>query len=189
MTRRLTAVLAATVLALTACGGDEASDGGDDPAVSAPTASAEPTPSAPECEATTELPPITTTEDLATKPVTEIPDAAPPCELYTRDVVVGQGAEATAGAQASVKYVGVLYDGGEEFDSSWSRGPEETLPFQLGAPGIIPGFDQGVTGMKVGGRREIVIPSDLAYGPSGQGPIPPGATLVFVIDLVEITPG
>jgi len=184
MTRRLAAALAAAALLLTACG----SDGGDDPTVSAPSDSPVPTVSPQECAREASLPPLTGTTDLSAKPEVTVPDSPPPCELVTRDVVEGTGAEAVAGAQAEVKYVGVLYDSGEEFDSSWSRSADETLPFQLGAPGIIPGFDQGVTGMKVGGRREVVIPSDLAYGPSGQGPIPPGATLVFVIDLVEITP-
>jgi FKBP-type peptidyl-prolyl cis-trans isomerase len=187
MTRRLTSLLACAALAtaLTACGGDEPAD---DPTVASPSASA--TAQATPCEsAPPATEPVTTsTTDLATKPVIEVPDSAPPCSLQTADVVVGTGAEAVAGAQAQVKYVGVLFDTGEEFDSSWSRSAEETLPFELGAPGIIPGFDQGVTGMKVGGRREVIIPSDLAYGPSGQGAIPPGATLVFVIDLVEVTP-
>ena len=180
MTRRLAAALAAGALLLTACGSEN-----EEPAA---TESPVPTVSPAECAQDASLPPLTETTDLTVKPEVTIPDDAPPCELVTRDVVAGTGAEAVAGAQAEVRYVGVLYDSGEEFDASWSRSAEETLPFQLGAPGIIPGFDQGVTGMKVGGRREVVIPSDLAYGPSGQGPIPPGATLVFVIDLVEITP-
>ena len=183
MTRRLTSLLACAALAtvLTACGGE---DTADDPTV------ASPTPTAQECSsaAPSSEPVTTSTTDLATKPEIEVPDSDPPCALATADVVVGTGAEAVPGSQVEVKYVGVLYDGGEEFDSSWSRSPDETLPFQLGAQGVIPGFDQGVTGMKVGGRREIIIPSDLAYGPSGQGPIPPGATLIFVIDLVQVTP-
>jgi peptidylprolyl isomerase len=105
-----------------------------------------------------------------------------------RDVVVGTGAEVVPGAQVEVKYVGAFYESGEEFDSSWSRGPDETLPFVAGGGNLIPGFDQGVLGMKEGGRREIVIPSDLGYGPQGTGGIPGGSTLVFVIDVVTVTP-
>jgi hypothetical protein len=190
--RRLPAVLASLALTVTlvACGGN-----GDDSADATPTAeptaapTAAPTAEQTPCEdapPTAEPGPDATT-DLGVKPVPEIGDGDPPCELQITDVVVGEGEEAVAGVQAAVKYVGVLYEDGSEFDSSWSRSPEETLPFEVGAPGIIPGFDQGVTGMREGGRRQIVIPSDLAYGPGGQGPIPPGATLVFVIDLVEVT--
>lgn len=188
--RRLPAVLATLALAtaLTACG----SDGGDDPTVASPSSepTAEATQEAPACQ---EAPPTAepgpdATTDLAVKPEPQIPDGDPPCDLQTTDIVVGTGAEAVPGVQAEVKYVGVLYEDGSEFDSSWSRSADETLPFEVGAPGIIPGFDQGVTGMKEGGRRQIVIPSDLAYGPAGQGPIPPAATLVFVIDLITVTP-
>jgi FKBP-type peptidyl-prolyl cis-trans isomerase len=85
-----------------------------------------------------------------------------------------------------VKYVGSFYGTGEEFDSSWSRGDDETLPVTLGTGGVIEGFDQGIEGMAVGGRRMVVIPSDLGYGAAGRGPIPGGATLVFVIDLVSV---
>lgn len=189
--RRLPAALASLALAvtLTACAG---TDGGDDPTVTAPTA--EPTAAEPEPETPCEDGPPTAepgpeaSTDLAVKPEPQIPDGDPPCDLQTTDILVGTGEEAVPGVQAAVKYVGVLYEDGSEFDSSWSRSAEETLPFEVGAPGIIPGFDQGVTGMREGGRRQIVIPSDLAYGPTGQGPIPPDATLVFVIDLIEITP-
>jgi FKBP-type peptidyl-prolyl cis-trans isomerase len=84
-----------------------------------------------------------------------------------------------------VKYVGAFYGTGEEFDSSWSRGEDETLPVTVGAGQVIPGFEQAIAGMQVGGRRMVTIPSDLGYGPTGQGPIPGDATLVFVLDLVE----
>lgn len=188
--RRLPAVLTSLTLAATlvACGSD---DGGDDPTVAAP--SADPTRAAPEAPECKQAPPTAApgpeaTTDLAVKPVPEIGEGDPPCELVITDIVVGTGEEAVPGVQADVKYVGVLYEDGSEFDSSWSRSPEETLPVPVGAGGVIPGFDQGVTGMKVGGRRQVVIPSELAYGPQGQGPIPPAATLVFVIDLIGVTP-
>lgn len=188
--RRLPAVLTSLTLAATlvACGSD---GGGDDPTVAAP--SADPTQAAPEAPECKQAPPTAApgpeaTTDLAVKPVPEIGEGDPPCELVITDIVVGTGEEAVPGVQADVKYVGVLYEDGSEFDSSWSRSPEETLPVPVGAGGVIPGFDQGVTGMKVGGRRQVVIPSELAYGPQGQGPIPPAATLVFVIDLIGVTP-
>ena len=126
--------------------------------------------------------------DLTKKPVVEVPDAAAPCELQTIDLVVGKGAEAKAGTTVSVKYLGLLYQNGKEFDSSWSRGTKEVLPpFQLGSGGVIPGFDKGTQGMRVGGRREVLIPSKDGYGPAGQATIPPDANLIFVIDLVKVT--
>ena len=100
---------------------------------------------------------------------------------------MGTGAEAVPGSAAEVKYVGAFFGTGEEFDSSWSRGADETLPVTVGGGRVIQGFDQGIQGMHVGGRRMVVIPSDLGYGPNGQGPIPGGATLVFVIDLVSVS--
>ena len=120
-----------------------------------------------------------------TKPTVEVPEGAPPTELEIEDLEAGDGEEAQAGDQVSVQYVGVLYDTGEEFDSSWSRG--QPYQFQLGSASVIPGWDQGLEGMKVGGRRQLVIPPDLAYGKQGQPPdIPPNSTLVFVIDLLSV---
>ena len=123
--------------------------------------------------------------DTSTKPEVEIPDGPPPEELVVEDIVTGDGEEARAGDTVSVNYVGVDYETGEQFDASWDRGEE--FPFRLGGGEVIPGWDQGVEGMKVGGRRQLVIPPDLAYGAQGQPPeIAPNATLVFVIDLVAI---
>lgn len=186
---RVPAVLAslALVVTLTACGGDDAAD---DPTVAAPSAAATTEPAEVECEEVpaTEEPAPDATTDLTVKPQPQIDEGPPPCDLVVTDIVVGTGAEAGPGVQADVKYVGALYDGGTEFDSSWSRGPEETLPVPLGQGGVIPGFEEGITGMREGGRRQVVIPGDLAYGPAGRPPIPPNATLVFVIDLVKVTP-
>jgi peptidylprolyl isomerase len=126
--------------------------------------------------------------DLSEKPEVSASDDPAPAELVIDDVVVGDGAEAVAGSIADVKYVGSFYESGEEFDSSWSRSSDETIPVPLGAGQVIPGFEQGIEGMKEGGRRVITIPSDLGYGPQGQGPIPGDSTLVFVMDLVEVTP-
>lgn len=123
-----------------------------------------------------------------TKPEVEVPEGKPPKELETRDIEVGDGAEVQSGDTVTVEYVGVSYKTGEEFDSSWER--EEPFTFQLGSGAVIPGWDQGLVGMKVGGRRELIIPPDLAYGKTGSPPaIGPNETLIFVVDLVDRQPG
>jgi peptidylprolyl isomerase len=125
-------------------------------------------------------------KDLKRKPAVKVPGGEPPTELQSEDIVKGKGKAARSGDTVAVQYVGVLFDGAQEFDASWDRG--EPFEFQLGAGMVIAGWDQGVEGMKVGGRRKLTIPSDLAYGPQGQPPtIPPGATLVFVIDLKKVS--
>lgn len=124
-------------------------------------------------------------EDTSTKPKVTIPDGSPPSELVERDLVEGSGAEAIKGDEVTVQYVGVGYDSEKEFDASWDRG--EPFTFQLGSGQVIPGWEQGVEGMKAGGRRELTIPAELAYGEAGSPPsIGPNETLVFVIDLLEI---
>jgi peptidylprolyl isomerase len=118
-------------------------------------------------------------------PTIQLPTGAAPTQLEVKDLKTGNGAEAKAGDQVSVQYIGVLYDNGSKFDSSYDHG--QPFSFKLGGGNVIPGWDQGVAGMKVGGRRELIIPPDLAYGAQGQPPtIPPNATLVFVIDLVSV---
>ena len=118
------------------------------------------------------------------KPEVTLPDSAPD-ELVLDDITVGDGPEASACSRVEVHYVGVALSTGREFDSSWDRG--EPLTFQLGAGQVIPGWDEGVQGMKVGGRRRLVIPQDLAYGPQGiPGVIAGGETLIFVCDLVNV---
>ena len=105
-------------------------------------------------------------------------------KLVIKDLEEGTGAEAKAGDRVTVQYVGVNYKNGKEFDSSWSR--NEPFPLTLGAGEVIPGWEQGIEGMKVGGRRELIIPPELAYGEAGYPPsIAPNETLVFVIDLLE----
>ena len=125
--------------------------------------------------------------DLNVKPVIPKPKGAPPGGLQVRDVVQGNGKKAAAsGDTLTVQYVGVSWSTGQEFDSSWSRG-KKPFTFPLGAGQVIPGWDQGLIGMRVGGRRELVIPPALAYGPQGQPPaIGPNETLVFVIDLKKV---
>ena len=118
------------------------------------------------------------------KPEIDRPDGPPPRDLQVTDLVVGEGREATPGTMVLVHYVGVSYSSGEEFDSSYGRGP---LAFPLGAGRVIPGWDTGIQGMKVGGRRQLVIPAHLAYGDRGAGGvIAPGETLIFVCDLVDV---
>ncbi len=120
---------------------------------------------------------------MTEKPEIEFPYGDPPTELDIRDISEGTGAEAKPGQTVQVHYVGVAFSTGEEFDASWNRG--EPLEFRLGAGRVIPGWDQGLVGMKVGGRRQLTIPPDLAYGDSGAGGvIKPGETLIFVCDLV-----
>lgn len=123
--------------------------------------------------------------DLNTKPKIEASSETPPTTLETKDIVVGDGAEAKAGDTVSVQYVGAIYDTGKEFDASWDRG--QPFSFTLGSGQVIKGWDEGVEGMKVGGRRELIIPPDLGYGAQGSPPtIPPNATLVFVVDLEKV---
>jgi peptidylprolyl isomerase len=126
-----------------------------------------------------------TSGPLAKEPSVTIPAGAAPSALVIKDIVKGTGAEAKAGQPVTVNYVGVLFHGGKVFDASWKR--NEPFTFTLGQGAVIKGWDQGVAGMKVGGRRELVIPAALAYGSKGAGAsIPPNAPLVFVVDLLGV---
>lgn len=119
------------------------------------------------------------------KPEVTVPNGAPPKQLEENDLIEGTGPEAKSGDKVTVQYVGVGYDSGEEFDASWNRG--EPFPFTLDAGEVIPGWDQGIEGMKVGGQRELIIPPELAYGQTGSPPvIGPNETLIFVVDLLEV---
>lgn len=119
------------------------------------------------------------------KPEIDFPGGEPPADLEIKDIWEGDGPEAKAGDTVSVHYVGVAFSSGEEFDASWNRGTP--LRFQLGVGQVIQGWDQGVQGMKVGGRRQLIIPPHLAYGDRGAGGrIKPGETLIFVCDLVAV---
>ena len=120
------------------------------------------------------------------KPAVEVPSDEPPSyQLEIEDLVVGPGDEATSGRVVEVHYVGVSWKTGQQFDASWDRG--DTFKFTLGKGHVIAGWDQGVAGMKVGGRRRITIPPVLAYGKRGAGGvIGPDETLVFVVDLIAV---
>jgi peptidylprolyl isomerase len=123
--------------------------------------------------------------DLARKPRIGRTHGAAPRKLKVKDVVVGTGATAKAGSTVTTQYVGVLYRGGHEFDASWGRG--QPFAFLLGSGMVIRGWDRGIAGMKVGGRRILVVPARLAYGAAGSPPaIPANATLVFVVDLKQV---
>jgi peptidylprolyl isomerase len=164
--RTLALGLACAALALAGCGGSDKEN-----EATAPSSTA--TPAAPAAT------------PAATKPEVKVPKGKLPKTLVKKDLVVGKGPEATAGKTVQVQYVGVSAVNGRQFDASWDRG--EPFSFQLGAQQVIPGWDQGVAGMKVGGRRELIIPPKLAYGKQGSPPaIGPNETLVFVIDLLGV---
>lgn len=121
----------------------------------------------------------------ATKPEVTVPAGNPPADLLIEDVIVGEGNEAKAGANVEVHYVGVAWSTQREFDASWNRG--DTFEFRLGAGQVISGWDQGVAGMKVGGRRILTIPPHMGYGNQGAGGvIKGGETLIFVVDLLNV---
>ncbi|HET7048309.1 MAG TPA: FKBP-type peptidyl-prolyl cis-trans isomerase [Solirubrobacteraceae bacterium] len=122
---------------------------------------------------------------LAKKPVVTVPSTPAPTKLVTKDLVQGTGQAASQGKTVTVNYVGVLYKNGKEFDSSWSRNQPFTTALSPGS--VISGWVQGLNGMKVGGRRELIIPPSLGYGKAGSPPtIPPNSTLVFVVDLLSV---
>lgn len=123
---------------------------------------------------------------LAQKPTVTLPSGPAPTKLTTKDLVQGTGQTVKPGQTVTVNYVGVLYKTGKEFDSSWKTGQPATFPLTAG--GVIQGWVQGIPGMKVGGRRELIIPASLAYGKAGRPPtIPANSPLVFVVDLLSIS--
>lgn len=130
------------------------------------------------------FPAVADATDLSTEPVISAGTQPAPTSLQTRDLVVGTGAQATATSTVEIEYVGADYATGKDFDASWTDagGPTATFPLT----NTVPGFGQGIAGMKVGGRREIVIPPALGYGSSGNGPVGPNETLVFVVDLLAV---
>ena len=194
MSKRLLSSLAAGAVALgvSACGGSSAAPG----VVPAPSAGATApasttkTPTTPTTATTTPTTPTKTVSTptsgpLATKPVVKSPKGKPPRTLVTKDLIKGTGKVAKEGSTITVNYVGVLYSNGKEFDSSWKRSQTFSTPLSSGS--VIPGWVKGIAGMKVGGRRELIIPPSLAYGSSGQSGIPPNSTLIFVVDLLSVS--
>ena len=176
---RLPILLACLLLALfaAACGDDD--DGGAESAAPEETATAT-------AEAEGSIDASSISKDLSEKPEVAAPEGAPPAELQKTDIVKGKGRAAQPGDTVSVQYVGNSWSTGEQFDASWDRGGEP-FQFPLGAGQVIRGWDQGVAGMRRGGRRLLVIPPELAYGSQSPGPgIGPNETLIFVVDLKKI---
>jgi peptidylprolyl isomerase len=167
VTHRTLLLLLVLGLALAGCGGD---DEGESAATPSPKAKATAT---------------AANTDLSKKPVVTVPDELPPDEIQTRDIVKGKGPKARKGDTVSMQYVGLTWSTSVEFDASWDRG--EPYTFELGAGKVIPGWDQGIVGMQKGGRRELTIPADLAYGAQGSPPnIGPNECLRFIVDLVDL---
>jgi peptidylprolyl isomerase len=146
-----------------------------------------PKPAAKEKSKPAAQPVASTSKNLTEKPKIPPQPKPAPSTLVAQDIVKGDGPVAKPGDTVTVQYVGVLYDNGKQFDASWDRG--QPFSFPLGAGQVIPGWDRGVAGMRVGGRRQLTIPPSLGYGASGtpDGTIPPNATLVFVVDLRKVT--
>jgi peptidylprolyl isomerase len=172
--KRLFTLLAipATAVALAACGSSAAPG-----VLTAPSAglTQEPVAAAPKVPA-----------DLSKEPVIQQQTAPAPTKLVTKDLIVGTGAAAASGDTITVNYVGALYSNNKIFDASWKR--HQTFTTTLSSGSVIPGWVQGISGMKVGGRRELIIPPSLGYGKTGQPPtIPPNSTLVFVVDLLSVS--
>lgn len=170
------AIVLLVLLVLGSCGDSQEAAGPDETDQASPGTAA-----VQECADRTPPAPAKEDEPGKSKPDLDVPDGAPPCELVVQDIYVGTGAEAKEGATVTVQYVGVSWSSGDEFDSSWSRGEPATFP--LGQ--VIQGWQEGIPGMKEGGRRRLIIPPDLAYADRPPPGIAPNETLVFVIDLIK----
>ncbi|HEY6695710.1 MAG TPA: FKBP-type peptidyl-prolyl cis-trans isomerase [Solirubrobacteraceae bacterium] len=162
---------------IAACGGDDSSDS-ETAATSTPTE----TPTA--APANVDEIVAGVGKNTKKKPKIVKPQGDPPTQLVIKDIVKGTGPKAKPGDTLTMQYVGNSWSTGEQFDASWDRG--QAFPFQLGAGMVIPGWDQGMVGMRKGGRRLLIIPPDMGYGPQGSGPIGPNETLVFAVDLEKI---
>jgi peptidylprolyl isomerase len=170
---QLPIVLAAAAIAVAGCGGG----GGNATNAAIPAGPGPTTPAPP--------PASTNLKDTKTKPAVPKPTGAPPKKLVVKDIVVGKGKAAKKGDHLSMQYVGVTFADGKEFDSSWDSGSPFSL--QLGQGMVIKGWDQGLVGIKPGGRRELTIPANLAYGAQGRPPsIPPNSALVFIVDALSV---
>jgi peptidylprolyl isomerase len=194
---RLTATttLAVAVLAAAGCGGGDsgndqsaADQTATDTQTQTQTATAPTQPPADTAVKARKVKPSAAEASLGKKPQPARGKGQAPTRLVAQDLIAGKGRKAAAGDLVSVQYVGVLFSNGKEFDASWKKGkPGRAFQFPLGSGQVIPGWDQGVVGMRVGGRRKLIIPADLAYGAQGYPPqIPPNAALIFDIDLKKV---
>jgi peptidylprolyl isomerase len=178
MSRPLLAVALALALPLAACGGGGKSS--ETPAQPAATATATPTAAAAVAALTESI-----SKDRSKKPQLGIPEGGTPAQFTERDIVTGTGRKAKPGDTVQVQYVGSSWSTGSEFDASWDKG--QPFSFPLGQGKVIPGWDKGVAGMRVGGRRLLVIPPAMGYGAQGSPPaIAPNETLAFVVDLEAV---
>ncbi len=194
MSRRLSVAALAAALALAGCGGGnnkKAANTGTETAGTKPAAAAPPAQKAsckaPSTEGSSDIK-LSPTKNLRRKPRIPHQSGNAPGSLKAQDVVVGHGVAANPGDTVTVQYVGVRFRDGQQFDASWNR--HQPFTFPLGAGQVIQGWDKGVAGMCVGGRRQLTIPPDLAYGAQGAPPdIAPNDTLIFVVDLVKVQKG
>lgn len=186
MTRvRLLVTLAAVAAIAAGCGSSKKSSSNTGTNSASTPAQTKTTPKSKPQPAVGGTPAVANAKDLTHKPKIAKPTGTPPTKLVKKDLVVGHGPAIKPGQLATVQYVGVSWSTGQEFDASWNRG--QPFSFPVGQQQVITGWDQGVPGMKVGGRRELVIPPDMGYGPQGSPPaIGPNETLVFVVDLKRI---
>jgi peptidylprolyl isomerase len=190
LSRLIAFALVAAALSAAGCG-DDSSNSADQTVTETAADTATQPPPQPEPTAAPKarkVKPSPAEADPDTKPKPPKGKGKPATRLVAQDLIVGKGKKAAAGDLVSVQYVGVLFDNGKEFDSSWNGNrPGQPFQFPLGGGSVIPGWDQGVPGMRVGGRRKLIIPADLAYGEQGYPPdIPPNAALIFDIDLKKV---
>jgi peptidylprolyl isomerase len=181
-------VLCAAALLGAGCGDDESGSATTEAATTETQPTQPPAPAQGEAPKAEKVKPTAGEADIDRKPDVPKGEGDPPSELVVQDLIVGKGKRARAGATVSVRYVGVLFEDGKEFDASWrsETGKGQTFQFPLGGGQVIPGWDQGIVGMREGGRRKLIIPSELAYGAQGFPPdIPPDAALIFDVDLVK----
>jgi peptidylprolyl isomerase len=173
-------------LGLAACGTAKSPGVVQAPSAGATTAPPVSLPATPTTPTTPTTPSVKPPPQLAKEPAVSVPSSPPPSHLVVKDLIKGTGKPAASGSTITVNYVGVVYKTGKQFDASWNRHTPFTTPLSNGS--VIPGWVQGISGMKVGGRRELIIPPSLAYGAKGAGSaIPPNSTLVFVVDLLSVS--
>jgi peptidylprolyl isomerase len=173
-----TAIVACAVLLAAACGNSKTDSS---TVATSPTASTQS--GVQKCENRTIPAPSSQPASASkTKPTITVPDGAPPCKLVIQDIIIGTGAAAQPSGDVTAQYLGVSWSTRQEFDSSWSRGGQ---PISFNLSRLIPGWQQGIPGMKQGGRRRLIVPPELAYRQTGRPGIAPGETLIFIIDLVK----